>query len=70
MQPTQADSELNEEHLINFIVNSLDDELPIKLGENVDVTVDEKLNSSFNWSFLRRLTQIHWLLELIEMLSK
>ena len=41
MQPTQADSELNDAHLINFIVNSLDDELPIELGENVDVTVDE-----------------------------
>ena len=38
MQPTQADSEIEEEHLLNFVVNSLGDELPIDLGENVKVT--------------------------------
>ena len=41
MKPTQADSELEEEHLLNFVVNSLGDELPIDLGENVKVTPDE-----------------------------
>ncbi len=29
----QADSEIEEEHLLNFVVNSLDDDLPIDLGE-------------------------------------
>ena len=41
MQPKQADNELEEEHLLNFVVNSLGDELPIDLGENVEVTADE-----------------------------
>ena len=41
MKPTQADSELEEEHLLNFVVNSLGDELPIDLGENVEVTSEE-----------------------------
>ncbi len=36
VQPTQADSEIEEEHLLNFAVNSLDDDLPIDLGENVE----------------------------------
>ncbi len=40
MQPTQADSEIEEEHLLNFVVNSLDDDLPIDLGENVEVTTE------------------------------
>ena len=35
MQPTQADSEIEEEHLLNFVVNSLDEELAIDLGEDV-----------------------------------
>jgi hypothetical protein len=38
---TQADSELEEEHLLNFVVNSLGDELPIDLGENVKISSDE-----------------------------
>ena len=38
MQPNQADSEIDEEHLLNFVVNGLGDELPIDLGENVEVT--------------------------------
>jgi hypothetical protein len=41
VQPIQADSELKEEHLVNFIVNSLDDELPVELNDGVEVTVDE-----------------------------
>ena len=41
MKPAQADTELEEEHLFNFIVNSLGDELPIDFGENVKVTTDE-----------------------------
>jgi len=38
---TQADSELEEEHLLDFVVNSSGDELPIDLAENVKVTSDE-----------------------------
>ncbi len=41
MQHDQADSELEEEHLLNFVANSLGDELPIDLGENVEVSADE-----------------------------
>ncbi|MFC4987844.1 ISH3 family transposase, partial [Saliphagus infecundisoli] len=41
MQQTQADNEVEEEHLLNFVVNSLGDELPIDLGENVEVSADE-----------------------------
>ena len=38
MQPTEADSEIEEEHLLNFVVNSLNEELAIDLGEIVEVT--------------------------------
>ncbi len=41
MKPNQADNELEEEHLLNFVANSLGDELPIDLGENVEVTANE-----------------------------
>jgi hypothetical protein len=37
VEPTEADSETEEEHLINFVVNSLNDELAINLGEDVEV---------------------------------
>jgi len=40
VKPTQADSEIEEEHLLNFVVNSLDEELAIDLGENVEVTTE------------------------------
>jgi riboflavin synthase alpha subunit len=32
---------MEQEHLLNFVVNSLDDELPIDLGENVEVTTEK-----------------------------
>ncbi|MDL0130268.1 ISH3 family transposase, partial [Halobacterium salinarum] len=38
MQPTQADSEIEEEHLLNFVVNSLEEELSVDLGEDVEVS--------------------------------
>lgn len=41
MKPAQADSELKEEHLLNFVVNGLDEELPLHLGEDVEITPDE-----------------------------
>jgi hypothetical protein len=41
VQPTRADNELKEEHLLNFVVNNLEEELPIDLGENVETTTEE-----------------------------
>ena len=41
MQPTEADSEIEEEHLLNFVVNSLDEELALDLGENVEVSTEK-----------------------------
>ena len=41
MEPAQADSEIEEEHLLNFVVNSLDEELALDLGENVKVTTEK-----------------------------
>jgi len=46
VQPNQADSEIEEEHLLSFVVNSLENELPLDLGENVNVTT-EKLYEVF-----------------------
>ncbi|AAV48335.1 unknown [Haloarcula marismortui ATCC 43049] len=40
MQSTQADSEIEEEHLLNFVVNSLEEELTVDLDENVEVTTE------------------------------
>ena len=41
MEPTQADNEIEEEHLLNFVVNSLKEELELDLGENVKVTTEK-----------------------------
>ncbi|GAA0291351.1 ISH3 family transposase [Halarchaeum salinum] len=41
MKPTEADSEIEEKHLLNFVVNSLDEELAIDLGESVEVTTEK-----------------------------
>jgi hypothetical protein len=41
VQQPQADSELEEQHLINFVVNRLEDTLPLDLGKDVDVTLAE-----------------------------
>jgi hypothetical protein len=40
VEPTEADNEIEEEHLLNFVVNSLNDELAINLGEDVEVTTE------------------------------
>jgi hypothetical protein len=40
VQPAKANSEIKEEHLLNFVVNSLDEELTIDLGEYVEVTTE------------------------------
>ncbi len=41
MQTPRADNELKEEHLLNFVVNNLEEELSIDLGENVETTTEE-----------------------------
>ena len=41
MHSTPADNELKEEHLLNFVVNSLDEELSLDLGDNVEVTTEK-----------------------------
>jgi len=41
VQPTRADNKLKEEHLLNFVVNNLEEELPIDLGENIETTTEE-----------------------------
>ena len=40
MEPTQADSQIDEKYLHHFVVNSLDEELAIDLGEDVEVTTE------------------------------
>ena len=40
MKPKQADNEIKESHLLNFVVNSLTEELSLDLGENVEVTAE------------------------------
>ncbi len=46
MEPTQADNEIEENHLLNFVVNSLKEELELDLGENVEVTTENCTRSS------------------------
>jgi len=41
MEPTKADNWIGEEHLLNFIVNSLNAELTIDLGGDVEVSTQE-----------------------------
>jgi hypothetical protein len=41
VETPRADNELNEEPLLNFVVNNLEQELPIDLGENVETTTEE-----------------------------
>ena len=41
MQQPQADSEIEEEHLLSFVVSSLDGELSLDFGENVEITTEK-----------------------------
>ena len=41
MKLNQADNQIEEEHLLNFVVNSLGEELPIELGEDVEVSTED-----------------------------
>ena len=41
MKQNQTDNQIEEEHLLNFVVNSLNEELPINLGEDVEVSTED-----------------------------
>ena len=41
MTRTQTDNQIEEEHLLNFIVNTLNEELPIDLADGVRVSTEE-----------------------------
>jgi len=38
VKQTQTDNQIEEEHLVNFVVNTLDEDLPIDLGDSVEVS--------------------------------
>jgi len=40
MQPTKADNRIEEEHLLNFVVENLNQEISIDLKENVEVSTE------------------------------
>jgi hypothetical protein len=52
VEPTEADNEIEEEHLLNFVVDSFNNELAINLGEDVEVTT-ETLYEDLNQPCLR-----------------
>ena len=41
MESTKADNWIGEEHLLNFVVNSLNEELPINLGEDIEISTED-----------------------------
>ena len=41
MQPNQAANELTEDQVLNFLVNTLDEEIDIELGENTDIDSED-----------------------------
>ncbi len=41
MKPNQADNQIEEEHLLNFVVNTLNEELPIDFAYGVRVSTEE-----------------------------
>lgn len=41
MRPDQATNELTEEQVLNFLVNTLDEEIDIELGENADIDSED-----------------------------
>jgi len=42
----QADNQIEEEHLLNFVVNSLNEDLPIDLTDGVRVSTENSTRSS------------------------
>ena len=37
----QADSEIHEDQLLNFLVNRLDEEVPLSLANNAEITAED-----------------------------
>ncbi|MDW7538828.1 ISH3 family transposase, partial [Haloferax volcanii] len=40
-QPQQADDEIHEDQLLNFLVNSLDEEVALSLAENAELDAED-----------------------------
>jgi len=40
VKQNQTDDQIEEEHLLNFVVNSLSQELPIDPGEDVEISTE------------------------------
>jgi hypothetical protein len=40
-QSQQADNEIHEDQLLNFLVNSLDEEVAVSLAENADLDAED-----------------------------
>jgi len=40
-QPQQADDEIHEDQLLNFLVNSLDEEVALTLAENAELDAED-----------------------------
>ena len=41
VKQTQADNLIEKEYLLNFVVNTLDEDLPIDIGGDVDVSTED-----------------------------
>ena len=41
MKQTQTENQIEEEHLLNFVVNTLNEELSIDLGEDIEVSAED-----------------------------
>jgi len=41
VKQNQTDNQIKEEHLVDFVVNSLGEELPIGLEEDVEVSTED-----------------------------
>jgi len=46
MQPSKTDSQIEKEHLLNFVVENSNEELPINLGNDVEVSTERSMRSS------------------------
>ena len=41
VKPAQADNELGKEHVLDFVVNAINDELPLNLNKDTKITSSE-----------------------------
>jgi len=59
MQPDQAANEPIEEQVLNFLVNTLDEEIDVELGENADIDSEDIGMSSSRTSTARNRLVSH-----------